>query len=92
MVGVKNQLHVTFCYSNKLDAGCIFIKKIMTLIIIFFQIFGKVGTLQTRSWKLREESGDLPVEMLCNKCQYFSSDLHSTRASHIMLLELIIDR
>ena len=57
-----------------------------------FQMFGKVGSLQTKSWKLREESGDLPVELLCNKCQYFSSDLHSTRASHIMLLELIIDR
>ena len=55
-------------------------------------MFGKVGSLQTKSWKLREESGDLPVELLCNKCQYFSSDLHSTRASHIMLLELIIDR
>jgi hypothetical protein len=56
------------------------------------QIFGKIGNLQTKSWKLREESGDLPVQLLSNKCQYFSSDLHATRASHIMLLELIVDR
>ncbi|XP_063694879.1 coiled-coil domain-containing protein 157-like isoform X2 [Bolinopsis microptera] len=56
------------------------------------QIFGKIGSLQTKSWKLREESGDLPVQLLSNKCQYFSSDLHATRASHIMLLELIVDR
>ncbi|KAL5257695.1 hypothetical protein ACHWQZ_G012574 [Mnemiopsis leidyi] len=56
------------------------------------QIFGKIGNLQTKSWKLREESGDLPVQLLSNRCQYFSSDLHATRASHIMLLELIVDR
>ena len=61
-------------------------------ITILSQIFGKIGNLQTKSWKLKEESGDLPVQLLSNKCQYFSSDLHATRASHIMLLELIVDR
>ena len=56
------------------------------------QIFSKVGVVQSKSWKLRNESSDLPIDLLCNKCQYFSSDLHSTRASHVMVLELIIDR
>eukprot|EP00116_Pleurobrachia_bachei_P004654 sb/3464916/ len=59
---------------------------------ILNQMIVRIGTLDTKSWKLRDESGDLPIQVLSNKCQYFSSDLHSTRASHIMLLELIVDR
>lgn len=56
-------------------------------------VFSRVGAVQVPSWKFPDKmSCDLDLVQLLDRYDYVENDAEITQVSHMVLLELVIDR